>query len=265
MNTDNLLDIKITEIHYHPLNQGLVDDQEFEFIELKNTGTSTLDLGGIQFIRGIEYEFPSETPLKPKGFVVLSSNRINFYDRYGFLPFDEYTGHLDNSGENIELVTAAKDTLCSIRYSDTDGWPLPADGSGYSLVPIQYDPVNGQDLPEYWRASHQIGGSPGADDVLTTENDALLTPGFVLNQNYPNPFSEQTCISFQLKEEALVELSIYNLVGQQKIATLENSMKPAGFYSAVWKGIDLNNNKVENGIYFYRITVTSRNKTYTNK
>ncbi len=260
--TDNFHDIKITEIHYHPLNQGAVDGQEFEFIELKNTGTSTIDLGGIQFINGIKYEFPSETQLKPKGFVVLASSTKSFYERYGFLPFGEYTGQLDNSGEKLELITSAKDTLCSISYSDTNGWPQSADGSGYSLVPTEYNPVNGQELPEYWRASHQIGGSPGADDVLTTEKVAL-TKSFTLEQNYPNPFAESTSIPYHLKEEAFVELSVYNLIGQQKIVTLENSRKPAGYHTIDWHGLDQGNHRVENGIYFYRISVTSHNETYT--
>lgn len=256
----NFHDIKITEIHYHPLDQSTNNNQEFEFIELKNTGTSTLDLGGIQFTNGIEYEFPSETQLKPQGFIVLASNRNYFYERYGFLPFDEYQGQLDNNGEKIGLISAEKDTLCSLRYSDTNGWAQAADGEGYSLVPTEYNPVNKQDKLEYWRASHQIGGSPEADDFLTNENNSLSNI-FTLDQNYPNPFSEATNIHYQLQEEAFVHLSVYNLIGQQEIAVLENSRKPSGAYAAEWKGLDRNINRVGNGIYIYRIILKSKSGT----
>jgi hypothetical protein len=45
--------LNITELQYHPLPGVGVDDKEYEFIELKNTGTVPLDLSGMAFIQGI--------------------------------------------------------------------------------------------------------------------------------------------------------------------------------------------------------------------
>jgi hypothetical protein len=78
---EDYYDLKITEIHYHPVDEKDMENSEFEFIEIKNTGTSPVDLGEIRFTQGIEFEFPPETHFGPKGFIVLASNNKGFYER----------------------------------------------------------------------------------------------------------------------------------------------------------------------------------------
>jgi len=266
---DNFYDIKVTEIHYHPLGQDTISNGEFEFVELKNTGTSTLDLGGLQFVNGIGFEFPPETELKPKEFIVLSSNSDYFYTRYGFIPFDEYSGQLSNNGELIVLISSENDTLCSFTYDDENGWPISPDGLGKSLVPTVFNPVNDQKSPDYWRASYEVGGSPGADDTtIVTSIVPVITASanFELSQNYPNPFSDVTYINYRIPDDAFVQLSVYNIIGQN-VVTLVSKRQSAGLYQVEWNGINQNNNKVTNGIYFYRIAIKSQhqNKVITRK
>ena len=260
---DDFYDIKITEINYHPLAQDTLDGDKYEFIELKNTGTSTLDLGGLKFVNGIEYEFPQETALRPGEFIVLAANSNYFYSRYNMWPFDEYNGQLDNNGEKIELVSADDDTLCSFRYNDGTGWPDSPDGLGNSLVPTDINPTNDQNDPSFWRASYEIGGSPGRDDIITEAITAQELPEYqhaVLNQNYPNPFNEITFIDYEIFSESQVKLSVYNMVGQN-IATLVNTRLPAGLYQVQWDGSDLSGNRLNSGIYYYRIEIITRNKS----
>ena len=71
-------DLIISEIMYHPLGDGVTNSLEFEFIELKNTGASTLDLAGMAFINGIEYPFSAGATLAAGGFLVLASNSTLF-------------------------------------------------------------------------------------------------------------------------------------------------------------------------------------------
>lgn len=265
----DIYDIKITEIHYHPLTQDETDNGEFEFIEIKNTGTSNLYLGGLQFVQGIEYEFPAETGLGPQEFIVLASNSNYFYSRYGFLPFDEYSGQLANNGEWILLISSTNDTLCSFIYSDGNGWPLTPDGLGNSLVPVELNPTNNQNGSLYWRASYAIGGSPGADDlfVVSDEVQEIKVPErFTLGQNYPNPVSDLTYIDYMIPDEAQVQLSVYNIVGQHVI-TLVNNRQSAGLYQVTWDGVDQYNNKVTDGVYIYRLVIRTRdeNKVITRK
>jgi len=74
---------------------------------------------------------------------------------------------------------------------------------------------------------------------------------FNLLQNYPNPFNTSTVISYRLKYDCHVELSIYNILGQ-KLKNLENGIRPKGFHSITWDGKDNNGKEVTTGIYFYQ-------------
>ena len=262
MISEDYYDVRVTEIHYHPPGQDLFNSKEFEFIELKNTGQSTLNMGGAKFTAGIDYTFPMDTRFGPGEFIVLASNRSRFFERYNFVPFDQFAGQLDNSGEWIILLSPQGDTICAFRYDDGPGWPTEADGYGYSLVPVQCNPTGDQNNPEEWRASYSIGGSPGRDDTqdpvfIITEPET--EPDIILSQNYPNPFSEITYIHYELPVEAVVELSVFNMVGQ-KIATLVSGYRPAGSYMEEWNGRDDQQSFVTGGIYFYRLVAKGKHQ-----
>jgi hypothetical protein len=66
-------------------------------------------------------------------------------------------------------------------------------------------------------------------------------------RNYPNPFSKNTTIEYQLANEGKVKLSVFNLSGHE-ITTLVNEYKSAGTYK-----INLKTNMLSAGTYFYRI------------
>jgi len=253
---DDYHDLKVTEVHYHPLDMGVDDNQELEFIELKNTGTSTLNLKGLRFIDGIEFVFREDMYIGPKQFVVLASNSKYFINRYSIRPYAVYDGQLNNAGEKIVLITSQNDTICSFEYSDDYYWPESPDGEGYSLVPVEYDPDNDQTLPEFWRASHKIGGSPGADDRLHSDgkNSGILTAF----PNYPNPFSESTLVPYKLNAYAHVTISIISAAGKP-VLILEDRNKVAGSYQIQWNGTTGENTQVPAGIYFYRISATNLN------
>lgn len=76
-----------------------------------------------------------------------------------------------------------------------------------------------------------------------------LPSEYVLMDAYPNPFNATTNISFGLPEAGHVSLEIYNLMGQ-KIATLVDGYKEAGYHSVNWDA-----SQYSSGIYFYRLTV----------
>ena len=263
---EELYNLKITEIHYHPLAQDDIDDRNFEFLELKNIGTSPLDLSGVRFCRGITYSFPVRTVLKSNAFIVLAADRVQFEERYGFAPFDEYDGFLDNAGERIALVNASDDTVISVRYNNRDPWPVSADGEGYSLVPKEPNPSGNQNDPDNWQSSSKIHGSPGADDTSSADTTAdeqnSIPVRFQLDQNYPNPFNNATTISYHLPEKADVRLKIFNVVGR-KLKTFEYPEQSAGSYNISWHGEDEAGNQVASGLYFYRIEIKSYDRIYT--
>jgi hypothetical protein len=243
--------LKITEIHYHPLDEGVVGGSEFEFLEFKNIGSAVLPLAGVYFTNGIDYQFPSNSSVAPGGFVVIASNTEMFNQRYGFLPLGEYTGQLDNAGERLTLVDAAGDTLISLRYNDKAPWPIEPDSTGQSLVARAVTPLGDPGLPEYWTASGEINGSPGRDDGSSgfeEEKSGNVKPqAFELDQNYPNPFNPNTNIEFSLPKTEWVTLKIFNVLGQ-RVATLVSEKLNPGIHKYQWQGGNL-----PSGIYYCRM------------
>ena len=88
--------------------------------------------------------------------------------------------------------------------------------------------------------------------------------GFVLQQNYPNPFSASgkvvakknpgTLIRYQIggNKPLHVELKVFNLLGQP-VWTLVNGEQPAGQYKVIWEGQDSQGASLPAGVYLYRM------------
>ena len=79
---------------------------------------------------------------------------------------------------------------------------------------------------------------------------------YELAQNYPNPFNALTQIRFQLPEQSLVSIKIYNILGQE-VKTLIDEVKEAGYHTIIWNGLDKNSQPVSSGIYYYRLQTAS--------
>ncbi|RPI02610.1 MAG: T9SS C-terminal target domain-containing protein [Ignavibacteriae bacterium] len=241
--------LKMTEIHYNPLADGDISGTEFEFIEMKNVGSSSLSLAGVRFVQGIDYSFPNNAQISPNGFIVLASNAGMFQKRYGFMPTGEYFQQLDNAGERLTLVNISGDTLLNVRYNDKAPWPEAADGTGYSLVAKNSNGYGIPDSADYWRASLSIHGSPGKDDVGTgiDETPAEIPGQYRLDQNYPNPFNPSTTISYQLRAKSSVQITVCDILGRV-VAVLVNQDQTAGEHEVVWDAA-----KYSSGVYFYRL------------
>ena len=67
-----------------------------------------------------------------------------------------------------------------------------------------------------------------------------------------NPFNSITTISYQISKETFVDVSIYNILGQEMKQLVNKKMMP-GQYSVTWDGTDSNGTKVTSGLYLYRI------------
>jgi len=78
-----------------------------------------------------------------------------------------------------------------------------------------------------------------------------------LNQNIPNPFSNETRIYFNIEKANKIELSIYNIYGQ-RIKTLLNKTLKKGEHFVDWNGSDNHGNIVSDGIYFYTLKINKK-------
>jgi hypothetical protein len=170
-----LAGLRLTEMMYDPaVSPDGTDNNEFEFIEIKNTGDETLDLSGVSITDGVAFSFQgsSVTSLGPGQFVLVVRNKQAFLSRYGTALSGriagQYTGKLANDGEHVAIVDFWNGTIVDFTYADGSGWPLSVDGAGHSLVPLDSailtEPQGSLNYGGNWRASTFLGGSPGRDD-----------------------------------------------------------------------------------------------------
>lgn len=77
---------------------------------------------------------------------------------------------------------------------------------------------------------------------------------FRLYANYPNPFNPATTIRFDIPQEGVAELSIYNMLGQRVRHLLKGSLPP-GRYDIIWDGRNEAGQTVASGVYLYRLRI----------
>ena len=165
-------DLRISEIQFNPSEPtdpedaaGFTDNDDFEFIELFNPNIgSSINLNGVQLSDGVRFEF-GDFDLLPGERVVVVEDVDAFMTRYGndATVLGQWSGALNNGGEEIVLLDSSMDEIMSVNYGDNDPWYNAADGHGFSLV--LEDPINTpvDELGKYysWRASTEFGGTPG--------------------------------------------------------------------------------------------------------
>ena len=95
---------------------------------------------------------------------------------------------------------------------------------------------------------------------LAAPTGGALPARFALGPNYPNPFNPSTIIPYQLAASSHVRLEVFNLLGQ-RIATLVDGERPAGFHTATWHAVDGAGRAVAAGVYIYRMTVGEARQT----
>ena len=195
-------DLVVSEINYNP---SLSDEDmaagwtsaDFEFVEVQNVGDTAADLTGVAFTDGIEFDFLRDgtvTTMEPGSMALVVANKEAFEHRYGEnLPIaGVFSGNLANNGEDIDLISGTGDTIFSVNYSDSDPWPVRADGAGatLALANATATPTNAQSKWYNWEGSVELGGSPGAigDD----------SSGVVINEIIANPAGDRMTDSIEL-------------------------------------------------------------------
>ncbi|RYY09683.1 MAG: secretion system protein Por, partial [Chitinophagaceae bacterium] len=122
----------ITRINYNPsTNSTFTVSNDQEFIEIKNAGTTTVNLTGIYFRgTGLVYQFPANQTLAAGASVMLASNTAVFQSKYGFAASGQFTRNLSNSNQDLVLADGFGNMIDHVHYYDSAPWPN-ADGNGY--------------------------------------------------------------------------------------------------------------------------------------
>jgi len=136
--------------------------------------------------------------------------------------------------------------------------------SPYKYLNISYDVILNDERHHNWVLTATSGeeyileGSGElvalSSDSFTLEKKAVVPVLFGLHQNFPNPFNPITTLRYDLPEDALVILNIYDMLGR-KVNQLVSTTQEAGFRSIKWDATDSMDRPVSAGVYLYQIKV----------
>ena len=158
--------------------------------------------------------------------------------------------------DNVMITfNKVQDGLMKIVVADLEGEIIESTEKGFIKIPYSFSgnilDISGLSISDIF-----VSGPKGViADVAsrTVSADVKLVPGvFALHQNYPNPFNPKTEIMFDLPEVSVVDVAIYNLMGQ-KVKTLVNKEMTPGYHVMQWDGTNDKGSVVSTGMYFYTL------------
>ena len=83
-------------------------------------------------------------------------------------------------------------------------------------------------------------------------NQSEIPTSFSLHQNYPNPFNPFTTLRYDLPENGLVKITIYDMLGNV-INELVNEVQNSGYKSIQWNATNNQGQSLSAGVYLYTI------------
>lgn len=123
-------------------------------------------------------------------------------------------------------------------------------GSGTSSTLREYSFVDVNIFPgsfSYRLKQIDANGSYSYSGIINV--DINQPNQFKLEQNYPNPFNPSTSISYQIPNNSMVTLKVYNALGNE-VAVLVNEYQTAGSYSVKFSTSEL---ELSSGTYLYEL------------
>ena len=88
--------------------------------------------------------------------------------------------------------------------------------------------------------------------VMWTDLGIAIPDEFALHQNYPNPFNPVTTLRYDLPENSLVNITIYDMLGR-KVRTILNQQQDPGYKSLIWDATNDYGKPLSAGMYLYQI------------
>lgn len=170
---------------------------------------------------------------------------------------------LDDSGYELPPIPPAENQ--DVRF-ENNTFVAKADGFSRKILLNCFEndavlKIDGVDL------EYEINGQKGllkngkSVKIETSGNDNLIinTTGVIktyyLSDVYPNPFNPSTTIKYNIAEEGLVQLDVYDILGK-KIARLVNKEETAGEHKVTFSGKGLSS-----GVYFCQLRVNGNSFT----
>jgi hypothetical protein len=234
--TVQLPSLVVSGINYNPgEDTDFPESDEQEFIEITNTGTTTVNLTGI-YLRelGVSYQFPADSNITAGEKIYIVSNASVFEAKTGTTPFGEFVRNMSNSNFDIVLADAFGNKIDEVHYYDSAPWP-DADGNGNFLHLTSNTLDNA--LAASWEALSD-----------TTLSNKSLTVASAIKV-YPNPVNDMLTV---VSQSTIKGIEVYDISGKQLQVLNADS-----------NTIVVNFAQYASGIYF--ILISGENGTITKK
>ncbi len=183
------------------------------------------------------------------------------FNSWVYLPFDK-------DGES-EFIKGGSILYGGIRYSNWHNNEVIRRDKGLSVGGTRQIPIH--DGVAVWGNPNPYAVDGYQYQVITTKNlmirlhlrntgisvnpDIYSGNGLVLTQNYPNPFTGQTVINYQIGTDSPVRLEITDLTGR-KVLVRDEGSKPPGRHQILIQGAGL-----APGVYFYTVYAGANRET----
>ena len=169
----------------------------------------------------------------------------------------QFTINIKNTGEGTDFYR--------LSCKSSNGWSIVADSAYFVdvgetitftvtlTVPVSADPKDDETITYTITSeadtSQKITGTLKAYFKTTDapEDGSLLPGGFMLHQNYPNPYNPTTIISYDISAASEVTLEIFDVLGH-KVDFFNLGRQSAGNHSFEYSA-----GQLPSGIYFYRL------------
>jgi hypothetical protein len=249
VNKDEQINIQdvvlIVDIIYGSYGRRIATDVEsIAELSLRNGGGTSLllDLAYDGFVRGIQFDLSADMSS-----LLFGSPLLN----------ELQEGVMINSH-------TLEDGSTRVLAVNMNGGLLSFSADGFITVPVMINAGRGErvkvDISEV-----QLIGQDGQNIPVHAKGDGsvaleLIPMQYVLYQNFPNPFNPVTEIQFDVPDVSVVDMVVYNLMGQQ-VRRLVNGEIQAGYHRVVWDGLNDRGEPVSTGVYIYSLTSPSFHNT----
>ena len=89
-------------------------------------------------------------------------------------------------------------------------------------------------------------------EFVGTDDADAIPETYAVHQNYPNPFNPVTTLRYDLPEDGLVNITVYDMMGRA-VKTLVNEHQTAGYRSTHWNATNDAGSPLSAGMYLYTI------------
>jgi hypothetical protein len=241
---------KDTAQFYFTVGDVILDDQPIEFIELPDTAlingkeilneylvTNPFTLNdNSAFYYSVQYGITDSASAIQ---ALTDSVFINFTVQLLDANTDEIIGTFDNVTYNSDSVFIYNNIAYQVNVS----------GLNNRLVKLRLKTETNHQFDYSLTQRYAEESVLGKKFIKQINfNAGVIITEYALEQNYPNPFNPSTTIRYQLPQDGMVTLKVYDILGSE-VAALVNEQKTAGRYE-----VNFDASRFASGVYIYKIT-----------